>query len=144
MSCVSTLTTTRLFREPSSKSNKSLMLQALKFSSLPGPVNAKSRKEVEDSLNNSGASHFMALYKQAKYKGMYEVEHLEDIFKIIKIHGTGPKEVTELMISDLLKYNSGLKSFQSVGSKTLSPAVDGFCLTAACWQTRRPKTTNIK
>ena len=37
-SCVSTLTTTRLFRDPKSKSNKSLMLMALKYQCLPGPV----------------------------------------------------------------------------------------------------------
>jgi len=41
MSCVSTLTTTRLFRDPKSKSNKSLMLMALKYQCLPGPVSHK-------------------------------------------------------------------------------------------------------
>ena len=44
------------------------------------------------------------------------------------------------MIADLLKYNSGLKSFQSVGSKTLSPSIDGFVLKNQCWQVKRPKT----
>ena len=33
----------------------------------------------------------MALYKQNKYKGLYEVEDCEDVQKIMKIHGIGPK-----------------------------------------------------
>ena len=33
----------------------------------------------------------MALYKSNKYKGLYEVEQMEEILKIMKIHGTGPK-----------------------------------------------------
>ena len=33
----------------------------------------------------------MALYKSNKYKGLYEVEQVEEILKIMKIHGTGPK-----------------------------------------------------
>lgn len=140
MSCVSTLTTTRLFRDPKSKSNKSLMLMALKYQCLPGPVNANERKKAEEALNNSCANHFMALYKSNKYKGLYEVEQMEEILKIMKIHGTGPKEVNEMMIADLLKYNSGMKAFQSVGSKTLSPSIDGFCLKNQCWLTKRPKT----
>jgi len=45
-----------------------------------------------------------------------------------------------MMIADLLKYNSGMKAFQSVGSKTLSPSIDGFCLKNQCWLTKRPKT----
>ena len=49
-------------------------------------------------------------------------------------------EVNEMMIADLLKYNSGMKAFQSVGSKTLSPSIDGFCLKNQCWLTKRPKT----
>ena len=33
----------------------------------------------------------MALYKQNKYKGLYEVEAVEEIIRISKIHGIGPK-----------------------------------------------------
>ena len=50
-------------------------------------------------------------------------------------------EVDENMIEELLKYNSGVKSFQSVDSRTLSPAIDGFRLNNQCWLTRRPRTT---
>jgi len=141
MSCVSTLTTTRLYREPSTKSNRQLLQMALKYQCLPGPVNAAERKKAEEALNSSGAYHFMALYKQNKYKGLYEVEDCEDVQKIMKIHGIGPKEVDENMIEELLKYNSGVKSFQSVDSRTLSPAIDGFRLNNQCWLTRRPRTT---
>jgi len=140
MSCVSTMTTTPLFRQPSTKSNKSLMLMALKYQCLPGQVNASERKKAEEALDSSPAKHFMALYKQNKFKGLYEVHQLEEIMSIRKIHGTGPKEVTEPMIADLLKYNSGMKSFQSVGSKTLSPSIDGFCIHNTHWQTKRTKT----
>jgi len=139
MSCVSTMTTTPLFRQPSTKSNEKLMLMALKYQCLPGQVNASERKAAEEAVNSSPAKHFMALYKQNKFKGLYEVHQLEEIMNIRKIHGTGPKEVTEPMIADLLKYNSGSKSFQSVGSKTLSPSIDGFCIHAIHWQTKRTK-----
>jgi len=116
------------------------MLMALKYQCLPGQVNASERKKAEEALDSSPAKHFMALYKQNKFKGLYEVHQLEEIMSIRKIHGTGPKEVTEPMIADLLKYNSGMKSFQSVGSKTLSPSIDGFCIHNAHWQTKRTKT----
>ena len=46
----------------------------------------------------------MALYKSNKYKGLYEVEQMEEILKIMKIHGTGPKgnfEPTQILINNI-------------------------------------------
>ena len=43
----------------------------------------------------------MALYKSNKYKGLYEVEQMEEILKIMKIHGTGPKGNFEPFLSTL-------------------------------------------
>ena len=54
-------------------------------------VNAQERKKAEEGLANSGANHYMALYKQNKYKGLYEIEAVEEIIRISKIHGIGPK-----------------------------------------------------
>ncbi|CAG5088219.1 Oidioi.mRNA.OKI2018_I69.PAR.g11780.t3.cds [Oikopleura dioica] len=143
MSCVSQITTTRVFKEPTTKSNKQLMEMALKFHALPGPVNKNERLKALDSMNNSGANHYMALYKEKAYRGLYEVHQVDELMRISKIHGTGPKEVTETMISELLKFNSGAKNFQLVDGKTLSPAIDGFRLNPNCWLSKRPLTPSI-
>ncbi|CBY11893.1 unnamed protein product [Oikopleura dioica] len=144
MSCVSQITTTRVFKEPTTKSNKQLMEMALKFHALPGPVNKNERLKAMDSMSNSGANHFLALYKDKAYRGLYEVHTVEELMRISKIHGTGPKEVSETMIAELLKFNSGSKNFQLVDGKTLSPAIDGFRLNPNCWLSKRPRTVPSK
>ena len=53
-------------------------------------------------------------------------------------------EVTETMISELLKFNSGAKNFQLVDGKTLSPSIDGFRLNPNCWLSKRPRTVPSK
>jgi len=144
MSCVSQITTTRVFKEPTTKSNKQLMEMALKFHALPGPVNKNERLKAIDAMSNSGANHFLALYKDKAYRGLYEVHTVEELMRISKIHGTGPKEVSETMIAELLKFNSGSKNFQLVDGKTLSPAIDGFRLNPNCWLSKRPRTVPSK
>lgn len=42
-------------------------------------------------MNNSGANHYMALYKEKAYRGLYEVHQVDELMRISKIHGTGPK-----------------------------------------------------
>lgn len=110
-------------------------------------------------MSNSGANHFLALYKDKAYRGLYEVHTVEELMRISKIHGTGPKgsskiprylrkqrfsEVSETMIAELLKFNSGSKNFQLVDGKTLSPAIDGFRLNPNCWLSKRPRTVPSK
>lgn len=74
-------------------SNKNARFKKYIFFSINGnfKVNAIERKKADDALNSSSSNHYMALYKGSKYKGLYEVEQLEDILRIIKIQGTGPK-----------------------------------------------------
>jgi len=133
-----------VFKEPTTKSNKQLMEMALKFHALPGPVNKNERLKAIDAMSNSGANHFLALYKDKAYRGLYEVHTVEELMRISKIHGTGPKEVSETMIAELLKFNSGSKNFQLVDGKTLSPAIDGFRLNPNCWLSKRPRTVPSK
>ena len=52
-------------------------------------------------MSNSGANHYMALYKDKAYRGLYEVHQVDELMRISKIHGAGPKGLIKI---DACKY----------------------------------------
>ena len=62
-------------------------------------MNKNERLKAMDAMSNSGANHFLALYKEKAYRGLYEVHTVEELMRISKIHGTGPKGSSTLFSS---------------------------------------------
>ena len=54
---------TRLYREPASKSNRSIILNAVEFVVFPGEVNRDTRERVLDVIDRCDCPHFLLLFR---------------------------------------------------------------------------------
>merc|ERR1719220_3425120 len=86
---------TRLYREPTTKSNRTIVLNAIEYVVFPGVVNADTRNRVLDVIDRCDCPHFLLLFRDAKcqFRGLYA--YYPDTEEVYKIYGTGPKQVTE-------------------------------------------------
>ena len=94
---------TRLYREPTSKSNRTIILNAIEYVVFPGVVNAETRNRVLDVIDRCDCPHFLLLFRDAKcqFRGLYA--YYPDTEEVYKIYGTGPKQVTENMYECFFK-----------------------------------------
>merc|ERR1711976_839325 len=124
---------TRLYREPTTKSNRTIILNAIEYVVFPGVVNADTRNRVLDVIDRCDCPHFLLLFRDAKcqFRGLYA--YYPDTEEVYKIYGTGPKQVTENMYECFFKYNSGGKKFTQIHTKHLTVAIDAFTIHNALW-----------
>ena len=94
---------TRLYREPATKSNRTIVLNAIEYVVFPGVVNAETRNRVLDVIDRCDCPHFLLLFRDAKcqFRGLYA--YYPDTEEVYKIYGTGPKQVTENMYESFFK-----------------------------------------
>ena len=94
---------TRLYREPATKSNRTIILNAIEFVVFPGVVNRDTRERVLDVIDRCDCSHFLLLFRDQKcqFRGLYA--YYPDTEEVYKIYGTGPKQVTEKMFDSFFK-----------------------------------------
>ena len=94
---------TRLYREPTTKSNRTIVLNAIEYVVFPGVVNADTRNRVLDVIDRCDCPHFLLLFRDAKcqFRGLYA--YYPDTEEVYKIYGTGPKQVTENMYESFFK-----------------------------------------
>nr|XP_039269189.1 calmodulin-regulated spectrin-associated protein 1-B-like isoform X1 [Styela clava] len=127
----------KLYKQPSSKSNKHIVNNAISHCCLPGKVNETSRNNTIQVLEMSDARHFMILFRDAKcqFRALYSYdpdgEHLK------RLAGNGPVNIVPSMIERLFKYNSGRKAFTSLPSKTLSVSIDAITIKNSLWQSNK-------
>merc|ERR1711899_28402 len=124
---------TRLYREPTTKSNRTIVLNAIEYVVFPGVVNADTRNRVLDVIDRCDCPHFLLLFRDAKcqFRGLYA--YYPDTEEVYKIYGTGPKQVTENMYESFFKYNSGGKKFTQIHTKHLTVTIDAFTIHNALW-----------
>ena len=61
--------------------------------------------------------------------------------QVFKIHGVGPRQVTDHMMDNYFKYNSGGKKFSQIHTKHLTATIDAFTIHNSLWlgkKTRLP------
>ena len=94
---------TRLYREPASKSNRTIILNAIEYVVFPGVVNAETRNRVLDVIDRCDCPHFLLLFRDVKcqFRGLYA--YYPDTEEVYKIYGTGPKQVTSNMYDCFFK-----------------------------------------
>jgi hypothetical protein len=94
---------TRLYREPTSKSNRSIILNAVEYVVFPGAVNRETRERVLDIIDRCDCPHFLLLFRDQKcqFRGLYA--YYPDTDEVYKIYGTGPKQVTDNMFELFFK-----------------------------------------
>ncbi|XP_033726512.1 LOW QUALITY PROTEIN: calmodulin-regulated spectrin-associated protein 1-like [Pecten maximus] len=125
----------KLFVKPSSKSNRHIIINAISHCCLAGSVNSELKAKVLEEMAKSDAKHFIILFRDhsCQYRSVYEYyPETEDIYKI---HGIGPKQITNKMIEKFYKYNSGSKGFSVISStKHISVSIDAVAIQSALWK----------
>merc|ERR1712051_672641 len=130
---------TRLYREPTTKSNRTIVLNAIEFVVFPGVVNADTRNRVLEVIDRCDCPHFLLLFRDAKcqFRGLYA--YYPDTEEVYKIYGTGPKQIGSNMFESFFKYNSGGKKFTKIHTKSLTVTIDAFTIHNALWLGKKAK-----
>ncbi|XP_053205169.1 patronin-like [Panonychus citri] len=125
----------KLYVKPTSKSNRGIIVNAINVV-LAGAVNNNLKKKVLEEINNSDSKHFLILFRGAgmQFRAIYSYNpDREDQLEVFKLHGNGPKMVTDDMMDKFYKYNCGGKVFNEVQTKHLSVTIDAFTIHNTLW-----------
>lgn len=130
----------KLYKEPSAKSNKHIIQNALSHCCLAGKVNEGQKNKIIDEMEKSEANNFLVLFRDAgcQFRSVYT--YCPETEEIIKLAGIGPKSITTKMIEGLYKYNSDRKQFSQIPAKTMSASVDAITIASHLWQTKKQGT----
>uniref|UniRef100_A0A8C3XQQ0 Calmodulin regulated spectrin associated protein family member 2 n=1 Tax=Chelydra serpentina TaxID=8475 RepID=A0A8C3XQQ0_CHESE len=130
----------KLYKEPSAKSNKHIIQNALAHCCLAGKVNEGQKKKILEEMEKCDANNFLILFRDSgcQFRSLYT--YCPDTEEINKLTGIGPKSITKKMIEGLYKYNSDRKQFSHIPAKTMSASVDAITIHSHLWQTKRPVT----
>ncbi|XP_074871881.1 calmodulin-regulated spectrin-associated protein 1 isoform X2 [Carettochelys insculpta] len=128
----------KLFKEPSSKSNKPIIHNAISHCCLAGKVNEPHKNSILEELEKCDANHYIILFRDAgcQFRALYC--YYPDTEEIYKLTGTGPKSINKKMIDKLYKYSSDRKQFNLIPAKTMSVSVDALTIHNYLWQAKRP------
>uniref|UniRef100_A0A671Z4X2 Calmodulin regulated spectrin-associated protein family, member 2a n=1 Tax=Sparus aurata TaxID=8175 RepID=A0A671Z4X2_SPAAU len=130
----------KLYKEPSAKSNKHIIQNALAHCCLAGKVNEGQKNKILEEMEKSEANNFLVLFRDAgcQFRSLYT--YCTETEEINKLTGFGPKSITRKMIDGLYKYNSDKKQFSQIPAKTMSASVDAVTIHNHLWQTKKPAT----
>ncbi|ODM93954.1 Patronin [Orchesella cincta] len=134
----------RLYKQPTAKSNRSIILNAVEYCVFPGVVNRDAKMKVLEEINRSESKHFLVMFRDAgcQFRALYT--YIPETEEVIKLYGVGPKQVNDRMFEKFFKYNSGGKCFSVVHTKHLTVTIDAFTIHNALWQGKRLPTTKTK
>ncbi|XP_041647180.1 calmodulin-regulated spectrin-associated protein 2a isoform X3 [Cheilinus undulatus] len=130
----------KLYKEPSAKSNKHIIQNALAHCCLAGKVNEGQKNKILEEMEKSEANNFLVLFRDGgcQFRSLYT--YYPETEEINKLAGIGPKSITRKMIDGLYKYNSDKKQFSQIPAKTMSASVDAVTIHNHLWQTKKPAT----
>ncbi|XP_030228583.1 calmodulin-regulated spectrin-associated protein 2a [Gadus morhua] len=130
----------KLYKEPSSKSNKHIIQNALAHCCLAGKVNEGQKNKILEQMEKCEANSFLVLFRDAgcQFRSLYT--YCPETDDITKLTGIGPKSINRKMIEGLFKYNSDKKQFSQIPAKTMSASVDALTIHGHLWQTKKPPT----
>ncbi|XP_047230446.1 calmodulin-regulated spectrin-associated protein 2a isoform X4 [Girardinichthys multiradiatus] len=130
----------RLYKEPSAKSNKHIIQNALAHCCLAGKVNEGQKNKILEEIEKSEANNFLVLFRDSgcQFRSLYT--YCPETEEINKLTGIGPKTITRKMIDGLYKYNSDKKHFSQIPAKTMSASVDAVTIHNHLWQAKKPPT----
>ncbi|XP_048832165.1 calmodulin-regulated spectrin-associated protein 2a isoform X7 [Brienomyrus brachyistius] len=130
----------KLYKEPSAKSNKHIIQNALSHCCLAGKVNEGQKNKILEEMEKSEANNFLILFRDSgcQFRSLYT--YWPEMKEITKLVGIGPKSINRKMIEGLYKYNSDRKQFSHIPAKTMSASVDAITIHGHLWQTKKPVT----
>ncbi|XP_014875979.1 calmodulin-regulated spectrin-associated protein 3 isoform X1 [Poecilia latipinna] len=129
----------KLYKEPSFKSNKFIIHNAITRCCLAGKVNEPQKNKIVEEMEKSAANHFLILFRDAscQFRAVYTMNpETEDMDRLT---GFGPRNIKPEMVESIYKYSSDRKQFTVIPSKTMSMSVDAFTIPNHFWQ-KRPGT----
>ncbi|CAG9784121.1 unnamed protein product [Diatraea saccharalis] len=134
----------RLYKQPTTKSNRGIMLNAVEYCVFPGAVNADAKRRVLEEIARSESKHFLVLFRDAgcQFRALYS--YCPDSDQVAKLYGTGPKNVNDRMFDKFFKYNSGSKCFSQVHTKHLTVTIDAFTIHNSLWQGKKVQLPSKK
>uniref|UniRef100_A0A8C7WQA6 Calmodulin regulated spectrin-associated protein family, member 2b n=1 Tax=Oryzias sinensis TaxID=183150 RepID=A0A8C7WQA6_9TELE len=130
----------KLYKEPSAKSNKHIIQNALAHCCLAGKVNEGQKNKILDEMEKSEANNFLVLFRDSgcQFRSIYT--YCPETEEMTRLAGIGPKSITPKMIEALYKYNSDRKQFSQIPAKTMSASVDAITIANHLWQTKKQGT----
>ncbi|KAM5148530.1 calmodulin-regulated spectrin-associated protein 2 [Mantella aurantiaca] len=130
----------KLYKEPSAKSNKYIIQNAISHCCLAGKVNEGQKNKILEEMEKSNAHNFLILFRDSgcQFRSVYT--YYPEIEEISKLVGIGPRSISRKMIDGLYKYNSDRKQFSHIPAKTMSASVDAVTIHSHLWQAKRPVT----
>ncbi|XP_072276178.1 calmodulin-regulated spectrin-associated protein 2 isoform X2 [Pyxicephalus adspersus] len=130
----------KLYKEPSAKSNKYIIQNAISHCCLAGKVNEGQKNKILEEIEKSNAHNFLILFRDSgcQFRSLYT--YYPETEEINKLVGIGPRSISRKMIDGLYKYNSDRKQFSHIPAKTMSASVDAVTIHSHLWQAKRPVT----
>ncbi|XP_047184867.1 calmodulin-regulated spectrin-associated protein 1-B isoform X1 [Scophthalmus maximus] len=127
----------KLFKEPSARSNKPIIHNAISHRCLAGKVNEPQKNQILEELDKCESNHLMILFRDERFQFRALYSYFPDTEEIHKLTGTGPKSIGHAMIDKLYKYSSDGKRFTAIPAKTVSVSVDALTIHNHLWQAKR-------
>ncbi|KAK3513807.1 hypothetical protein QTP70_028872 [Hemibagrus guttatus] len=130
----------KLYKEPSAKSNKYIIQNALAHCCLAGKVNEGQKKKILEEMEKTESNNFLILFRDSgcQFRSLYT--YCPETEEISKLAGIGPKAIMPKMIESLYKYSSDKKQFCHIPAKTMSASVDAITIYNHLWQTKKQST----
>ncbi|XP_028296620.1 calmodulin-regulated spectrin-associated protein 2 isoform X3 [Gouania willdenowi] len=130
----------KLYKEPSAKSNKHIIQNALTHCCLAGKVNEGQKNKILNEMEKSEANNFLILFRDAgcQFRSVYT--YCPESEEMVRLVGIGPKNITARMIDTLYKYNSDRKQFSRIPAKTMSASVDAITIHSHLWTSKKQAT----
>ncbi|KAJ8264170.1 hypothetical protein GJAV_G00146000 [Gymnothorax javanicus] len=130
----------KLYKEPSFKSNKFIIHNALSRCCLAGKVNEQQRGKIVEEMEKCSANHFLILFRDSscQFRAVYTMGAESE--EMVRLTGVGPRVINASMVESIYKYSSDRKQFTAIPSKTMSMSVDAFTIPGHLWQNKRPGT----
>ncbi|XP_067279283.1 calmodulin-regulated spectrin-associated protein 1a isoform X1 [Pseudorasbora parva] len=134
----------RLFKEPSAKSNKPIIQNAIAHCCLAGKVNEAQKNAILEEIERCESNHLIILFRDGgcQFRALYV--YSPETEEIVKLKGTGPRSISRKMIDRLYKYSSDRKQFTVIPAKSVSVSVDALTIHGHLWQAKRPSTSKRK
>ncbi|XP_075941437.1 calmodulin-regulated spectrin-associated protein 3-like [Anarhichas minor] len=123
----------KLFKEPSFKSNKFIIHNALSRCCLAGKVNETQKNKIVEEMEKSPANHFLILFRDSscQFRGVYTMS--TDSQELVRLAGVGPRTIGSAQVECIYKYSSDRKQFSTIPSKTMGMSVDAFTIPGHLW-----------
>ncbi|XP_034715691.1 calmodulin-regulated spectrin-associated protein 3-like isoform X4 [Etheostoma cragini] len=123
----------KLFKEPSFKSNKFIIHNALSRCCLAGKVNESQKSKIVEEMEKSPANHFLILFRDSncQFRGVYTMN--TDSQELVRLAGVGPRTIGSTQVESIYKYSSDRKQFNAIPSKTMGMTVDAFTIPSHLW-----------